>query len=249
MIDKARFESARTAILNQEARIGGIGTLGEKALHAIVKQYIEADPAKHEKKLGSFVVDIFTGDHIYEIQTRQFGKLRAKLAALLPDYPVTIVYPMPARKWLLWIDPDSGEISKPRLSPKRGNVHESFFELYRIKPFLAHPNLSFLVLLIDLEEYRLLNGWSYDRKRGSWRNDRLPLNLEHELLISGPAGYSQLLPDTLPAVFTSADYAQAAAVSRSRAQTALNILNSLNHVSTCGKQGRNILYTRQDFPV
>lgn len=101
---RERFETARQAILNQEARIGGIGTLGEKALHAIVKHYLETDPANHERKLGSFVVDILADGHIYEIQTRQFNKLNAKLAAFLPDYPVTIVYPIPARKWLLWID-------------------------------------------------------------------------------------------------------------------------------------------------
>lgn len=241
---RERFETARQAILNQEARIGGIGTLGEKALHAIVKHYLETDPANHERKLGSFVVDILADGHIYEIQTRQFNKLNAKLAAFLPDYPVTIVYPIPARKWLLWIDPDSGEVSKPRLSPKRGNVYEAFRELYRIKPFLQHPNLSLLILQVDLEEYRLLNGWSYDRKKGSWRNDRLPLTLENELLVGGPADYNQLLPESLPSVFTSTDFAQAAKVSRSTAQTALNILTSLQHVAACGKQGRLRLYTR-----
>jgi hypothetical protein len=117
---------------------------------------------------------------------------------LLPEYPLTIVYPMPARKWLLWIDPDSGEVTKPRLSPKRCNVHTVFSELYRIKQFLQHPNLSLLIIQIDLEEYRLLNGWSEDRKRGSWRNDRLPLALDRELPVSGPLDFSLLIPDSLP---------------------------------------------------
>ena len=235
--------------MDQALRTGGIGTLGEKTLHAIVKQYIETDPARHEQKLGNFVVDVFTGEQIYEIQTRQFNKLTAKLAALLPQYPVTIVYPMPARKWLMWIDPDSGELTKPRLSPKRGQFHDIFPELYRIKPFLSHPNLSVLILQIDLEEYRLLNGWSRDRKRGSWRNDRLPLSLEHELLLAGPDQYSLLLPDGLPSVFTSADLAKFGLASRSRAQTALNVLSSLQLVTVCGKQGRLRLYCRMERSV
>lgn len=245
-MDRARFEAARAAVLSRERGAGGIGTLGEKALHAVVKQYLETDPAWHEQKLGTFVVDIFTGDRIYEIQTRQFNKLNAKLAFLLPKYPVTVVYPMPARKWLIWLDPENGELTRPRLSPRRGQYHDVFYELYRIKPHLSHPNLSLLVLQVDLEEYRLLNGWSHDRKRGSWRNDRLPLSLEGELLLAKPADYGLLLPEGLPECFTSADFAKAARVSDARAQTALNVLTSLQVVTVCGKQGRRRLYQLTD---
>ena len=56
---------------------------------------------------------------IIEIQTRQFNRMRGKLQAFLPLYPVTIVYPIPYEKWLIWIDEDSGELSKKRKSPKR----------------------------------------------------------------------------------------------------------------------------------
>ena len=243
-MEKARFESARRAVLDHTLRTGGIGTLGEKTLHAIVKHYLEADLARHEHKLGTFVVDIFSGGRIYEIQTRQFGKLKAKLDAFLPDHPVTIVYPIPARKWLLWIDPDSGEVSKPRLSPRRGHPCDVFAELVYIKPYLANPNLSLLILLVDLEEYRLLNGWSRDRKKGSWRNDRLPLSLEQELWVAGPQEYGKLLPEDLPAVFTSADLSRIAQISRNLAQKTLNVLVTLQLVNVCGKKGRLRLYTR-----
>lgn len=246
-LDPVRFEAARTAILGRDLRQGGIGTLGEKSLHAIVKHYLEADPSRHEQKLGSFVVDIFDGERIYEIQTRQFGKLSAKLRTFLPDYPITVVYPMPARKWLLWIDPDSGELSRPRLSPKRGRTCEIFRELYRIKPFLSHPNLSVLILQMDLEEYRLLNGWSDDRKRGSRRENRLPLSLEKELLVGGPREYGQLLPDSLPSVFTSADLARCAQISSRLAQVALNVLISLGQVTVCSKRGRFRQYMTRDL--
>ncbi|HAL73930.1 MAG TPA: hypothetical protein DCM45_02410 [Clostridiales bacterium] len=219
-----------------------MGTLGEKPLHAVVKHYLAVDPAWHEQKIGRHVVDIYTGERIIEIQTRHFNKMRAKLTALLPQFPVTIVYPMPARKWLIWLDPESGELSKPRLSPRRGRFNDVFFELYRIKPFLNDPNLSIHILQIDLEEYRRLNGWSHDRKKGAWRNDRLPLSLEAELLISHPADYCQLLPAGLPESFTSADLAKAAQMSDRRAQTAINVLMSLGVVKICGKDGRRRLY-------
>jgi hypothetical protein len=244
MMDKARFEMARQALIEGNSIPKGIGTLGEKILHATVKLYMEPDPAMHEKKLGFYVADIHCGEHIYEIQTRQFNKLRAKLAAFLPDHKVTVVYPMPARKWLLWIDPADGQVSKPRLSPKRGNIYDAFYELYRIKPMLKHPNLSLLIMLIDLEEYRLLNGWSEDGKKGSSRYDRLPLSLEHELLIGGPGDYSMLLPEGLPLEFTSSDFAKSAEISHRHAQTAMNVLSFLGVVDACGKKGRLCLYKR-----
>lgn len=250
-MDKSHFETVRQQYFSGVGSSGAaglaassIGTLGEKALHAIVKSYIEPDPANQEIKIGSFHVDCFNGTHVHEIQTRHFNKLNAKLETLLPQYPVTVVHPMPARKWLLWIDPQTGLVSNPRLSPKRGNPPDIFRELYRIKSHLAHPNFSLLILLIDLEEYRLLNGWSDDRKKGSHRSDRLPLALENELRIQSPADFSQLLPEALPDIFTSADYAKAARTSRSTAQIALNILRSLGVIESCGKSGRALTYCR-----
>ncbi len=243
-MDTVRFENARLVVMAETARQGGIGTLGEKTLHAVVKRYLEPDPVRHEMRIGSFIVDIFTGERVYEIQTRQFRSLKPKLEALLPQYPVTIVYPAQARKWLMWIDPESGEVSSPRLSPRRGQPCDIFRELYQIKPFLTHPNLSVRILQIDLEETRLLNGWSRDRKKGSWRHDRLPKSLENEIAIDTAADYGLLMPEGLPPIFTSADFARCARVSQRLAQTSINVLQSMGCLSACGKQGRLRLYSR-----
>ena len=62
----------------------------------------------HEIPIENFVADIFTGQEIIEIQTRAFYKMRRKLDAFLPLYPVTIVYPIPHIKWLSWIDEETG---------------------------------------------------------------------------------------------------------------------------------------------
>ena len=42
-----------------------------------------------------YVADIYKDGEIIEIQTRQFNRMRGKLQAFLPLYPVTIVYPIP----------------------------------------------------------------------------------------------------------------------------------------------------------
>lgn len=97
----------------------GIGTLSEKTVHAIFKDYYEPDEDHQEIPIENYVADIYKDGEIIEIQTRQFNRMRGKLQAFLPLYPVTIIYPIPYEKWLIWIDEDSGELSKKRKSPKR----------------------------------------------------------------------------------------------------------------------------------
>ena len=51
--------------------------------------------------------------------------------------------------------------------------------------YLDNPNLHLCLVLIDADEYLLLNGWSRDRKKGSSRFDRIPVELVDELYYSG----------------------------------------------------------------
>ncbi len=237
------FQHACRQIRPQDSvRRGGIGTLGEKTLHAVLKYYWEPDESCHEVKIGSHIADICNQEGIVEIQTRQWNKLRGKLDAFLPEHTVTLVYPLPYRKWLVWIDPETGERTKRRLSPKKGSCYQVFGELYKIKPYLTHPHLRLSFLLIDLEETRLLTGWSTDKKKGSRRENRVPLALQQEIVICEPEDYLQLVPEGLPQPFTSNDYAAQAKISQHAAQTACNVLASVGAIQAVGKQGNQILY-------
>ena len=64
-------------------------------------------------------------------------------------------------------------------------------------------------MLIDLEEYRFLNGYSKDRKKGSTRSDRIPTALYACEAIMSISDYQKLIPDMLPETFTVKDYAKA----------------------------------------
>ena len=228
---------------------GIIGTLGERTLHAYLKHYIEPDTTRHEVKVGRYFADIMNEEGITEIQTRDFNKLRAKLGAFLPEHPVTIVFPVASRKWLLWIDEDTGEVTKRRLSPRRGTAYDIFPELYKIKNYLSDSRIRIRILLIDLEEYRLLNGWSENRKKGSWRHDRIPVGISDEVVIDSPGDYRNLIPPDLPDLFTSVDFAKASRLSRSKAQTALNVLYGIGAVCRNGKKGNSYIYERNGSPV
>ena len=221
-----------------------IGTLGEKTLHAVIKHYFESDKSKHEIWVDGFVIDIVNDTGLIEIQTRSFNSLRNKLTMLLEEHPILLVYPLPRTKWLYWIDKQTGEITKKRKSPKVGRVYDAIPELYKIRLLLNHPNLRLCIILVDLEEYRYLDGWSNDKKKGSTRYNRIPIDIVEEIYINNIYDFQTLIPEPMGEQFTSKDYKAAAKINMRTAQTALNILNYVNAVERVGKQGNLYVYER-----
>jgi len=247
MPDKDAFEKAKRKIIGVDRQRLGIGTLSEKTVHAILKNYYEPDEERQEIPVENYVADIYAQGEIIEIQTRQFNKLRNKLTAFLPLCPVTIVYPIPRQKWIIWIDEESGELTKKRKSPTRGTPYMVFPELYKIKAFLKNPNFRLRLALLDMEEYKLLNGWSKDRKKGASRYDRIPTEFVQEVVIDCPADFMQFIPIELEEAFTSRDFAKAAHIPVPLAQTTLNILYYLETVDRVGKRGNMYLYEPREL--
>lgn len=238
MPDKKAFEEAKKKIIGIDRQRLGIGTLSEKTVHAILKNYYEPDEDRQEIPIGSYVADIYSNSQIIEIQTRHFNKMREKLAAFLPLYPVTIVYPIPREKWIVWIDAESGEPVRKRKSPKKGNPYMAFPELYKIKMFLKNPNLRLRLALLDVEEYKLLNGRSYDR---------IPIEYVQEVEIDCPEDFLQFVPIELESAFTSKEFAKAAHIPVSLSQTVLNILYYMEVVVRVGKKGNMYLYEAREI--
>ena len=239
---RKRFESARDKIVGQKREKNGIGTLSEKTMHAVLKNFYEPDVEKQEVKIASCVADIFTGEEIIEIQTRNFDKLREKLTRFLPLYPVTVVYPIPREKWIIWIDQTTGEFSGKRKSPVKGSPYMAFREFYKIKPFLTDKNLKLKIAMLDTEEYRLLNGWSKDGKKGSSRFDRIPIALADEYTFERKEDYIQLIPYGLPEPFTAKEFAGAIGVRKENASLILHVLSFVDAVERTGKRGNSYLY-------
>lgn len=247
MPDQTAFENAKKKIIGADRQRIGIGTLSEKTVHAILKNYYEPDENYQEIPIENYVADIYRDGRIIEIQTRQLGKLRSKLAAFLPNYQVTVVYPIPREKWVIWIDEETGALTSKRKSPVKGNPYMAFPELYQIKMFLRDPHLKFRLVLLDMEEYRLLNGWSRDRKRGSSRFDRVPSQLVEEVTIDCLEDYMQFVPYELERAFTSEEFAKAAHISTPLARDVLNILYHVQTVTRVGKKGNQYLYEVLDL--
>ena len=247
-MDTDYFDLSRNLVLQrQELAIGGIGTLGEKTVHSTLKQYLSRDLSCQEIKIGTYYADVCVDGHIFEIQTRQFNKLRSKLEFFLTDHPVTVVYPVTHHNYLRWVTPETGEITPPKKSTRKGNPLQVFAELYRIRPFLSHPNFSLKLVLMDMEEYRMLDGYGKDKKRRATKCDKFPLSLVAEYDIETPMDYMMLLPAELPDTFTTKDFAKLARIPLGLAQTTLLLLSELEIVTRTGKQGNAYLYQISEF--
>ncbi|MDE6149733.1 MAG: hypothetical protein K2F81_06535 [Ruminococcus sp.] len=246
-MDNIRFKKICHEIVNSDRRKNGIGTLGEKTLHAVLKSYFEPHEDNQEIKLGKYIADIVNENGVVEIQTQNFNALRNKLENFLEFCNVTVVFPIAQTKYLSWIDMKTGEKSKRRKSPKTGTIYDCFRELYKIKYTLDNPRMNICLVMLEMEELRYLNGWSKDKKKGSTRCDRIPIDILHEIYLSNPQDYSIFLSENLPNSFTSKDFAEQARIKLKTAQTALNILCYLEVISKIGKDGNNIIYSKNNF--
>ena len=240
MMDRERFFRARSAVLGGDGENGGIGTLGEKALHAILKYYLDENPLNHEQKFRGFFADVRNDDGFFEIQTRAFERLRRKLDVFMQESVTTVVYPIARVRRLSWIDPATHALSPKRKSPKTGKLADVAKELYRIRAYLLHPKFRLRVLMLDCDEYKKKS----PRGRRVEKCERIPYELVEDILFSSPRDYEKLLPEELPAPFTSTDLARLLKIPRSTAGTLLLLLNDLEVVRRIGKQGNAYLYEK-----
>lgn len=241
LIDADAFEVAKSRIIGNEHNMYGIGTLQEKTMHGVLKNYYESNIDNQEVALLGYVADIFRDGNVIEIQTGNFGKLRDKLSVFLSSYKVKIVYPIPYEKYLTVINSESGEILSRRKSPKKGNVYEGFKELYRIKQYLDHENISIDFVLVNIEELRVESDKKRSRKP-TMKYDRIPKDIVDIVRFEHINDYMLLLPETLPEEFTVKEFAKESRISSGLAGIVINILSYLNIVEMVGKRGKAYLY-------
>ncbi len=242
-MDQTWFRIALQTELSGDGKPLGIGTLGEKTVHAVLKRYYEPDPALHEIKCGDFVADILSDGRIFEIQSRGFERLIPKLTFFLEKCDVTVVYPVAVRKEIVWIDPETGECQKPRVSNKHGNALDVFAELYRIRSFLRHPHLHIRAVLMNVIEYRLKDGRGRDGKKHATKEKLIPTALLREICIDRREDYFVFLPQALPRTFTADTLAQLSGASQRSAGMALRVLRELGLTEIVGKEKRKNLYS------
>lgn len=242
-IDLELFHSACEYVSSLQKGLNGIGTLQEKSVHAVLKNYYCPNIVHHEISIDGFVADICSEGEIIEIQSKAFYTMKNKLKCFLKDYEVTIVYPIAITKYIRWINPETGEVSGGRKSNKKGSLYDIIPEIYSIREFLSYENLHFKLCFIEIEEYKLLDGWSRDKKKGATKTDRIPTKILGEYNINSPEDFYPLLPDTLSENFTSLDVSKEIGCNKDTARILLNLLQSFSYIKQTGTKNRYHLYS------
>ena len=227
MIDAERFEQICRVDCESLHLQNGIGTISEKRLHRIIKSYLCEDTATHEIKLGRYVADVLTDGQIYEIQTKGFSRLLPKLKYYFEQttYPVTVIYPIIRNKTLIRVDPESGEVLRKKLSPRRGLASDILPELYYLREIFPHPRLTIKLLFIDAEEYRYSERVRY-RRTGAYDAELFPTALTGEEYISEVSDLDRLAGIEKQS-FTASEYSKASKLQGRRLYGALTLLCSV----------------------
>lgn len=246
-MDAERFQRALNEVSASKKGQGGIGTLGEKSVHAVLKRYFSEDTDCTEIKVGGYVADIVGKDGIIEIQTRSLWRLQEKLRAFLPVCRVTVVYPVEAVKYITLTDPETGEVLSRRRSPKKMGLYDALAELYGIREFLSHENMKVCLAFIEVEELRLKTNAKRGRAKAKAKIDKIPAALKDEIYFDTPEDYARYIPQNAPDNITAESFAIAAGIKKDVASKCAGTLCASGALTPIGKSGRSNLYKRTQF--
>ncbi len=222
-----------------------IGTLREKTLHRVLKDYFTGPGMRQETPVGDYIADIAGEGRIIEIQTSALSPMKEKLEAFLPLAEVTIVFPIAERKWISWIHPATGRISEKKRSPVTGRPTDVLAEMIYIRRYLNHPHLTIRTVQVETEEYRLLSPTGgRPRRRAQVQYERMPVDLFSAYDFSSPADYAAWLPFAPAAEVTAAEVLRAlhfrgGSMGRS---AVIGVLCEVGVLEKLGRRGRSFLY-------
>jgi hypothetical protein len=217
-----------------------IGALNESPLHASLKHLAVPPGAHFEVTVAGYVVDAVCDGVLIEVQTRQVGRLRAKLERLLCRHRVRLVVPVAAARWI--VRRDAAGVERRRRSPKRADLLDALAELVGIPALLDHPNLEIEATLIHDEERREHRPGSAWRRRGWVTVERRLVTVASRHRLAGARAWLQALPPELPARFTTLDVASGRASRRVVARKATYVLREAGVIAADGRLGRAPAY-------
>jgi hypothetical protein len=216
--------------------------LVEKSLHNSIKQWYFQQGDHLEEWIDGYLIDIVRGKRLIEIQTSNFSAIKEKLVNLVQRYPVRIVHPVSAFKWIVRLNTKREQISK-RKSPKKGRIEDLFLELVYIPRMIEYSNFSIEVLMVRSEEYLIDDG------RGSWRRrrwsiyDRQLVDVVGRETFQKPTDFLRFIPKNLPVKFTTKELAESLGIRINLAHKMTYTLRKSRLIQATGKRGRAILYS------
>ena len=126
-----------------------------------------------------------------------------------------------------------------RKSPKKTHPLSIGEELYKIKSFLKHPNLSFKIVVFDAEEYDTTRVNRRKQTRLS-KIDQYPKKILSIYDINNVLDWQQLIPDMKD--FSTKDFMKETKLSLKKASHALNVLRYLEVIWVTNKKGNAFIH-------
>lgn len=246
--DRIRFRTLceNAARTRRSEGNGGFGTLAEKRMHAVIKQFICQNEDLHEVGVAGtrFISDVRIGNNVYEVQSGAFYPMKKKIAYYLEQTPctVTIVHPIIVNKWITDIDHLTGELSPRKRSPAHGRPSDLLPELYSLLPHLGDPRLRFRLLLVEAEEFRLSNARRHRGRLVSARYERFPLALLDVWELASAEDFRRFLPVGLPSPFTVKDFSCASRLRGRNAYSAVRVLAAFGLLRSAAPIGRAMAF-------
>jgi hypothetical protein len=218
-----------------------IGRLQESSLHASLKNWFALPGDIVEAPVDGYMIDILHGERLIEIQSGGFWNIRSKLQKLLSAHPLTLIYPVASRKWIVKIG-NGGEIESRRKSPRKGRVEDLFKELVAIPQEACHPNFELVVVEIEQEVWQLRGSGGSWRRKGWVIADQRLIGVQGMHKFSQPGDYLDLLPEQLPEIFSNRELADGLGIRDSLAAKMTYCLRNMNLIEITGKRGRSNLH-------
>ena len=219
----------------------GIGVLNESSLHYQIKKWYGRPGDRFEVRIEGNVIDIIRGEHLIEIQTKNFSAIKNKLTKLVSKYKVTLVYPIALEKWITTTN-EAGEILSRRKSPRKNGIIDIFKELVSMPELICNSNLTIDVLMIYEEELRCRDGRGSWRRKGTSIVDRKLIEVIEIINMNCVKDYLDFLPDNLPLEFTNKSLSDIMNIKIEKARRMTYCLKKINVIEETGKNGREILF-------
>lgn len=272
--DTARFRKIVIDVLSEACKMpiegddefDGIGTLGEKQMHAAIKRFICPDEECHEilidgsegfipsndetegkTKKRRFVADILNNNTIYEIQTGSFSPLKNKIQWILDNtsYNIVVIHPIAETKWVSYINKTSGRIENRKKSPRKGKFTDVANDLYFLRDFMKSPRFSLVLLMMEAEEYRK-NVASEKARRPRYRKyEMIPISLLRTYIFKSVEDYKIFIPDGLGEPFTVKEYSSKSKICGKDAYSIVRTLCHIGLLEECGKKGRAAAFQKK----
>ena len=269
--DTARFRKIVLDMLSESCKMPeedesdyeGIGTLGEKQMHAAIKRFICSDESCHEvkidgsplcidhsgeednkKKKRRFVADVMKDGVIYEIQTGSFAPLREKITWILENttYNIAVIHPIIETKWINFINDKTCEIESRHKSPQKEKFTDIASDLHYFRDFINNPRFSLVLLVMEAEQYKK-NTAKDKRRRPKYRKyELIPISLLRAYVFKNVRDYNIFIPEGLDEPFTVKNYSLKSKIYGMDAYSIVKTLVYVGLLEESGKLGRATAY-------